>query len=419
MEALTYQDVVPESAIDWLNPFGTHAICCFWLRRGPDDKHEKADPRVDRRTLPLTAVVGNSFYARPTAKEKKVNDFLYSAKLIWRALSWNPQIRHLDLVGSEQEQVMMSAALGAVMGMERLHQVPKNGYTTIHLPRRLDRVDYPIPTPEPPERFPLRHQTIHPFHGDNLSELHAELMAYTLRYGKPREDKGRLDLSNVIVEWKHPFKLGAYAADWESLDAYAKGEGETGSDYTYNSRFDAWSDVWCGQTRTKNWFPIWIPGDETHDDPPCLVGVYIRDEVITGIFRAHNYFHAWPQNIYLLKHFYEEKVGKKPKSVVIISLQGGLRTDILDQANGKVGTLFPEGRAEINDDAGSWKVIVDEEENVIVAQHLVNGQVAEEFRGQTEEAVRLEITKARAWPHKDSECGWLGAQIAKREARIR
>lgn len=247
-------------------------------------------------------------------------------------------------------------------------------------------------------------------HGSDLTILHAELLALTLRHGKPRDD--RIELANVVVEWQAPFALGAlYEPERERLDMYAQGRGTGEAQYV--SRFNAEGNQRYSAEKRRNWYPIWSPGDElAEDDAPCLVGVALWQDGVTGVFRAHNFASAWPDNLYLLKCFHEQRAGTAPESVVCHSIQGGIRVEALDAARKIASDYAYSDKPIISDAAGSWSVSAHD--GVITAQHMIDGVVAEEFSARQEHALRLKITRAGAWPEDRSECAWLGAEIAKR-----
>lgn len=155
---MKYENNVAEAAIEIIDPAATAAVCCFWTPRSD---------RVLRASLPPdVAVIGNSYHSAPTRPRATANDMRLSAEKIKRALAWNPQIEFLWLYGAFHQIAAMCDAL-AMTPTEAVSQTTTTNrqgepicWARCMLETRTSRVEYALPKPVAPSRFPTRHRVL-------------------------------------------------------------------------------------------------------------------------------------------------------------------------------------------------------------------------------------------------------------------
>lgn len=404
-----YDNVFGDNAeITILNPEGDHAVACFWLRR--------ESRRVQRAVRPTTAVVGNVYYdafGDPIVMGT-------SAFNVYAAMMANPQISHLSFVGNDVEIDRMVAEINSY-GLPVGNRNVDDGIVTFTLGSRTKTKVEP-PEVKPPTTFPYKYPDVHVIRHTSLSELHAAVLRHVLTYGTMTTgDKARLEVTNLVANWLHPFDLGGYSSYRQAWNAYVSlmpdpSDEEDGKDltkrgYTYRSRLNRAFAIQRKEGSRRSWFPIWIPGDETHRDPPCLLGVYLRGGNVTGVFRAHHLVDAWPKNMWLLRSL----LPNPGSSVTCVSMQAGIRPDQIDRA--KIIAACHEARPDIQSNGGAWKIYPID--GYIVAELHHRGAVIRKLTALTSERIRAQLTRLDAWPDDKSECGYIGDHLAQAEAALR
>lgn len=437
---LTYENNIPGARITVLDEGGDAAVCCFWTDRdgNPDLLAWLEELKAKGARI---AVVGNAYYWKPTREEALKEDMLLSARKIVRALANNPQIRRLYFYGARHQVSAMRRAFDAltdappitfgflIRDWEEREQHNAQGLplTTswIRVTHRTEkRVDFPLPEPEVSAQYPHPRSAGHLLSGQDLTVLHAEVLAYTLRYGQLRDD--RMEVSNLMAVWGTELTAPVLGKEYEPiletvLKPYAFGVGTAEPEYL--QRYEApynrerYIPVDAGENVRRNVYPIWLPGDERRKEPVCLCTVVIWKGTITGLFRAHNLMDGWPQNAYLLYEFHRLKAGTAPNSVVLHSVQAGVHRESVVRARALVEKYAFKARPHISDAGGTWNATFVPKRG-IVAQLSNQQGVLQEFVGWKAHGVRMKITKAGAWPPEDdgSHAGWLGDLLARCEA---
>lgn len=295
-------------------------------------------------------------------------------------------------------------------------------------------------------------------------ECWRELVTRAIRFGRPVTLKkgARIELLNARVVIAEPVEesaeqLEAYGFDLSRFHAYQKKILDPAVpeniSYSYGNRMRGYYQggtldaLAVAASRLKDnpesrhaYVALWDTARDLGDDgpdssAPCLTTVFFRKSedklMLTATYRAHNLLTAWLENVYGLmavQRFVAERAGLPVGAITVISHSLGAdpesprfavgqsvaeawdRDDDIDPATGK-----PVLREDPN---GYFALSIDENERVIIANHMYEGVLIKRYAAARAEDIEAAVSGDLAISLV-SHAIWFGRELARYEARLK
>lgn len=175
-------------------------------------------------------------------------------------------------------------------------------------------------------------------------------------------------------------------------------------------------------------------GQGSDDSVPCLTTLFFRQTQgklgLTATYRSHNLLTAWMENVYglmAIQAHVAREAGMEPGPITVIShsltinpaetrfaiakelVKGRRKDEDYDREHGKF--VLRE------DPNGYFSVTVDEEAERIMAVHLHDNVVIEQYVGRTANEIEEQVARDMAIT-LPSHAMWFGRQLALMEAKL-